>query len=75
MFHERMALSEQQTELVESIASGVESVTVDGLTTKEASVDSKIKAFQFLSQLDAQQQKKRPFKIQTLRSPGGVYGS
>lgn len=70
-----MALSEQQTELVESIASGVESVTVDGLTTKEASVDSKIKAFQFLSQLDAQQQKKRPFKIQTLRSPGGVYGS
>lgn len=70
-----MTLEEQQAAILETLASGVESTSVDGLSVKNASVDNLIKASKYLAELDARQKNKRPYRLNFFKSPGAVYGS
>lgn len=70
-----MTLEEQRNTIIETLASGVESTSVDGMSVKNASVDNLIKADKYLAQIEARQTNRRPFRIDVLRAPGAVYGS
>lgn len=70
-----MTLEEQRNTIIETLASGVESTSVDGMSVKNASVDNLIKADKYLAQIEARQTNRRPFRIDVFRAPGAVYGS
>lgn len=70
-----MAYETEIARLRQQLASGVARTATSGLTVENRSAQEQIEALRYFENQQAATSNSNRFRLQSLRSPGGVYGS